>query len=136
MYALQPSGMAFHQQPCIQKQTVGTHPHPHSPGSTLRPSQAFQRRLHGRQRCQAHDPCDAEDDDDGDGDGDGDGGDGDAEDDGDGGGDAMDNVKDAYLGDNDPDDDLKATCMKTPVEDVQRSATATALRRDIIVGHQ
>ena len=124
-------------------QTVGTHPqcgHPHppthQPGSTLRPSQAFQRRLHGRQRCQAHDPCDAEDDDDGDGDGDGDGGDGDAEDDGDGGGDAMDNVKDAYLGDNDPDDDLKATCMKTPVEDVQRSATATALRTDIIVGHQ
>ena len=112
------------------------HPHPHSPGSTPRPSQAFQRRLHGRQRCQAHDPCDAEDDDDGDGDGDGDGGDGDAEDDGDGGGDAMDNVKDAYLGDNDPDDDLKATCMKTPVEDVQRSATATALRTDIIGGHQ
>ena len=131
MYALQPSRVAFHQQPCIQKQTVGTHPHPHSPGSTLRPSQAFQRRLHGRQRCQAHDPCDAEDDDDDDAEDDGDG------DDGDGGdGDAMDDVKDAYSGDNDPDDDLKATCMKTPVEDVQRSATATALRTDIIVGHQ
>ena len=104
------------------------HPHPHSPGSTPRPSQAFQRRLHGRQRCQAHDPCDAEDDDDGDAEDDGD-------DDGDDG-DVMDDVKDAYSGDNDPDDDLKATCMKTPVEDVQRSATATALRTDIIVGHQ